>query len=397
MKDLLTERVTAHLPEALDSLRRMVMTNSFTTNAPGVARNADLTAECFAALRFDAEKVAAAHPLHGPHLFLRRGNGHGKPVVLVTHLDTVFPPEEEDRNGFRWREESGRIHGPGTVDNKGGTILIWLMLRAMQDALPELFEKTHWLIAANAAEEVIGSDFARKTELRCPDGARCVLVFEGGPHENARHHLVTSRKGRAEFRIHCSGRAAHAGSSFSEGLNAVVELAKLLPRVHELNDPARHLTVNISRVEGGTVFNRVPHEAMAELEMRAFDPAVLADAESALHALCGTTTAGALLAAEKIGSTPAWPGGEETDRLFSVWREAAAVCGISLQPMARGGLSDANYLSHLGPTLDGLGPVGGSAHCSEWSADGTKVPEFVDTDSFVWKAVGNLLALQQFG
>ena len=59
----------------------------------------------------------------------------------------------------------------------------------------------------------------------------------------------------------------------------------------------------------------------------------------------------------------------------------------------RGGLSDANYLCDLGPTLDGLGPSGANAHASERSADGTKVPEYVDVPSFVPKAALNALAI----
>ena len=65
--------------------------------------------------------------------------------------------------------------------------------------------------------------------------------------------------------------------------------------------------------------------------------------------------------------------------------------------MPRGGLSSANHLSLLGPTLDGLGPFGGNAHCSERTADGSKLPEYVDPASFVPKAVMNALALLGMG
>ena len=75
-------------------------------------------------------------------------------MLLVTHLDTVFPLEEEESQDFHWRPEpgEGRIYGPGTVDIKGGTALIWLMLQGIRQADPELFEKTDWLIAANPAK-----------------------------------------------------------------------------------------------------------------------------------------------------------------------------------------------------------------------------------------------------
>jgi glutamate carboxypeptidase len=281
------------------------------------------------------------------------------------------------------------------VDNKGGTAMIWLMLKVMCEVLPDLFESTHWLIAANSAEEVIGSDFANRTRERCPHDARAVLVFEGGPRDAAGWHLVTARKGRAEFRVTCHGRAAHAGSNHALGINAVVELASVLPPISALTDVSQALTVNIASMHGGTVLNRVPHEAMADLEMRAFDPAVLARAEEALRFFGGLTVAHGEIVIDCLGRTQAWPGGMPTEALFHAWENAAARLGFSAVAERRGGLSDANYLCALGPTLDGLGPVGGNAQCSERSADGSKLPEFVEPDSFVPKAVMNILALAE--
>ncbi len=383
-----------HLPEALDWLQRMVEVNSFTTHREGVARLGQLTAESFAGLGFRAEFVPAANPAYGEHLFLRRGDA--PPVVLVTHLDTVFPPEEELRNDFRWCEQGGRLYGPGTVDNKGGTVLIWLMLRVLQELRPERFAATSWLIAANAAEEVVGSDFADRTREGCPAGARVVLVFEGGPRDAEGWHVVAARKGRLEYRLTASGRAAHAGSGFTQGINAVVELAALLPRLAALSDPARELTVNIATCHGGTVLNRVPHEAVAELEIRAFDPDVLASAGRAVEACAGRSPGGARLTVERLGRTRAWPGDAATARLTACWQAAGAGLGLPVVVEARGGLSDANYLHDLAPTLDGLGPAGGNAHCSERSLDGSKLPEYVERDSFAPKTALNLAALERW-
>ena len=59
----------------------------------------------------------------------------------------------------------------------------------------------------------------------------------------------------------------------------------------------------------------------------------------------------------------------------------------------RGGLSDGNLLWDSVPTLDGLGPWGDHGHCSERSADGTKLPEYVEISSFVPKALLNTVAI----
>jgi glutamate carboxypeptidase len=385
-----------HLPAALDLLRELVAVNSFTTNGAGVAKVARLTAEAFASLGFEAEFVPCEVPGSGPHLFLKRpGEGPSDPVLLVTHSDTVFPEEEEERNDFHWdaRLSEGRIYGPGTIDIKGGTALIWMILRMLEEEAPETFARTSWMIGANAAEEVTGDDFARAAAVRCGGRAKAVLVYEGGPVDDQGWHLVTSRKGRSTWRLEAEGRAAHAGSKHHEGINAIDALVSVLPSVAALTEAAAQRTVNIGRVEGGTVVNRVPHDAFAEWECRATHPDVLEEADAAFAALAGRSETGAILRAMRTGHTTPWPGGEGTAGLFAVWRAAAASAGLSAVPVARGGLSDANHLWRLGPTLDGLGPSGGNAHCSERSADGSKLPEYLELGSMVPKAAMNAIAL----
>lgn len=398
--DDLRNAFEALLPEAMNWLRRLVEVNSFTTNQAGVERVAALTAEMFLPLGFEAELAPSEFATYGPHLFLRRGAETGqsedRPVVLVTHSDTVFPEDEERRNGFHWREEpaEGRIYGPGVVDNKGGTVLIWMMLRVLREQFPSELARRSWLVAANASEEVIADDFARRARERCPDGAEAVLVFEGGPRAGAQYQIVTARKGRSEHEITCEGRAAHAGSSHGEGINAVVALSSILPRVAALTDYAHDLTVNVARISGGTVLNRVPHEARAALEVRAFDPERLASVENAIHAMCEDASAGgATLRCHRLGKTAAWPANAETMSLFRRWEQAAGALGLDALAIKRGGLSDANYLTGLGPLLDGLGPSGGNAHCSEWRPEIGKLPEYVEPASFVTKGTMNVLAL----
>jgi len=108
------------LPEALEILRQMVGINSYTTNQESVNKLARFTAECFAPLGFTAEFVPAVNLNFGGHLVLTRRGRSAKSVAMVSHLDTVFPPEEEIRNNFRWQPEGDRIYGPGTQDIKGG-------------------------------------------------------------------------------------------------------------------------------------------------------------------------------------------------------------------------------------------------------------------------------------
>jgi glutamate carboxypeptidase len=45
------------------------------------------------------------------------------------------------------------------------------------------------------------------------------------------------------------------------------------------------------------------------------------------------------------------------------------------------------------PTIDGLGPDGGNAHCSEKSDDGSKDQEYIVPESYVPKALLNILSI----
>ena len=88
--------------------------------------------------------------------------------------------------------------------------------------------------------------------------------------------MVVARKGRGTWRVTVSGRAAHAGGKHEHGANAIVQLGRTVQRVAALTDYARDLTVNVGTIGGGTVLNRVPHEAVAEGEFRTFTPEAFA-------------------------------------------------------------------------------------------------------------------------
>jgi glutamate carboxypeptidase len=98
---------------------------------------------------------------------------------------------------------------------------------------------------------------------------------------------------------------------------------------------------------------------------------------------------------ELIQKNDPWPRNEKTDHLISIWKQAAETLGITIIREERGGLSDGNQLWDFTPTIDGLGPNGMNAHCSERSADGSKDQEYVVRSSFPIKAVLNTIAIQK--
>lgn len=391
-----------NLPGYLELLARMVSVNSFTTNVEGVKALGRLTADIFDDLGFSADFVQAANPKYGNHLVLSRpAERPSCPTLgLVSHLDTVFPPEEEERNDFFWRVEGDRIYGPGTVDIKGGTVLIYMVMAALQQFAPELYQGINWTILLNAAEEELTPDFSQLCHRLLPEDTLACLVFEGGNWFDKYFHLVRARKGRATYEIEIEGRGAHAGSSHHRGANAVVQMARIIDRVASLTNYEQQITFNVGTVNGGTVMNRVPHLARALGEMRAFDKTVFNEGVTRLLALQDEVTVssaedgyGCKIEIKVTHESAPWNRNPETDRLYEHWQQTAASLGWETIPEERGGLSDGNFLWDRFPTLDGLGPSGENAHCSERSADGSKEQEYVLATSFVPKAVLNTVAI----
>lgn len=388
------------LPDALDWLRRMVEINSWTDNPAGVNQLGALTAEAFADLGFQAERVPAANPRWGDHLVLTRRGDSPASVAMISHLDTVFPPEEEARNHFRWQPEGDRIYGPGTHDIKGGTVMMWLVLHALREVAPAEFGKITWHLCFNAAEECYSPDFGPVVRDRCDPATLAALVFEAEGRADGTPQLVIGRKGRATWRVEVQGRGAHAGGRHAHGANAILEAARVAQRLAGLTDYARELTCNVAHIAGGSGLNRVPQEAAVEGEFRAYEPETFAAARAAVLALNGPGEIRSAadgyaceVTARILSETAPWPRNAGTDWLFAHWARAAATLGQRLEGATRGGLSDGNLVWDAMPTLDGLGPWGENDHCSERSADGAKLPEYVEVSSFVPKAALNVVAL----
>ncbi len=398
---ILQEHFTLNLPEYLETLRQMVAINSFTANAAGVNKLGQMTAELFAELGFKAEFIQSAIAHYGKHLVLTRNGRSAQKIGLVSHLDTVFPAHEEERNNFHWRPEGNRIYGPGTVDIKGGTILIYMMLDALRLHAPEQFEAMNWVILIDASEEAEAEDFGRLCieRLQGPDTLAC-LIYEAGSKVNNDYKAVVARKGMAIFQVKAEGRASHAGSFHPHGVNAVVQMAHTILKLAAITDYSRDVTINVGTMRGGVVTNRVPHEAESWLEMRTFQPDIYAETIEQILALNGHSDLSSPLdgytskvTINMYRKTPPWSRNEATDHLFDVWQEAGAELGFTLIREERGGLSDGNHFWQHIPTIDGMGPAGGNSHCSEQSEDGSKEQEYVMVSSFVPKAVLNTMAV----
>lgn len=398
---MLEDFLAEGLPRYIAILQKMVSINSFTANGQGVNHLGQITAEFFSGLDFGAEFVPSQNQAFGKHLFLSRPGSRRAKVALISHLDTVFSPEEEVANNFAWRVEGKRAYGPGTVDIKGGTLMILMVLESLKHCYPDFFNSISWLVAIDASEEVLSRDFGQALLSRLgPDTLAC-LVYEGGTPLETKYPLVTARKGRAKYIVTVEGRSAHAGNHHDKGANAIIQMAHTVQQIAALTDYDQQLTFNVGTVHGGSVVNRVPHYAQAEVEMRTFSPQVFSQGAENILAINGKSQVSSQdgfpckVEIRQVESTSPWPRNPGTDRLFELFKEVGASLGMAIIPEERGGLSDGNHLWKHYPTLDGLGPVGNNAHCSERSPDGSKDQEYVLLSSFIPKTLLNVEAIQR--
>lgn len=399
MKTKIETYLQENLSQYLDLLRQWVEVNSFTANGEGVNQVADLTAAAFSDLGFTDERIPSENIQLGNHLVLTKLGTSDQRIGLITHLDTVFPPEEEIANDFHWRIEGDQIYGPGTNDIKGGTLLIFMLMDVLKRFAPDEFNSVTWVILANAAEETLSPDFGALCRERL-EGGTAALVFEAGFREENIYQLVTQRKGMATYRVEVEGKSSHAGSSHPLGANAIIQLARTVEQIAALTDYENELTFNVGVIEGGVVTNRVPHLAEAHGEMRSFNLDVYHQAIEDLLDLKNQKTITSLddypctIDIEITSKMDPWPQNPKTESLFSIWVQAGMELGFQVNRESRGGLSDGNNTWKTLPTIDGLGPMGRNGHCSERSVDGSKDQEYANLSSFAPKTLLNFVAVK---
>ncbi len=388
-------------PHYLEILKKMVDINSWTDNKSGVEKLSACTAEIFHELGFSSEKIPSVNPEYADHLLLyRNSEKHSKNKIgFVSHLDTVFSPEEEVENDFNWKIDGDRIYGPGTNDIKGGTLVIYMILDALNKISPEIINSVNWMILLDASEETESDDFGNICREKLT-GADACLIYESGEISNNEMQLVTSRKGRAVFKIETHGKGSHAGSSHESGANALQEMAEVIKQVESFSDYGKSLTFNTGIVKGGSALNRVPHFAEAFVEMRAFSPDVFSDGKRKILSLNGTGKVKSgdgkftcTVTVELQRENPAWPENQKTISLLKKFEDAGDSIGYKIIPEERGGLSDGNFIWENIPAIDGLGPSGDNCHCSEKSADGNKDQEYANMSSFIPKALLSIHAI----
>jgi glutamate carboxypeptidase len=340
----------------LDDLRALVNINSGTYTPAGVARVAEYLQPKFAQMGCEVELLPGDKM--GPQLVARHhGTGPGR-VLIIGHMDTVFPDGEADRRPFTIRD--GSAYGPGVFDMKSGVLVALYAVRALIES-GEAPWQTLTMIC-NSDEE-IGSPESHELIEAAAKQADAALVLE--PTSDVAR-VTTSRKGAASYTLEIRGIAAHAGVEPQKGRSAILEMAHRIVALHALNGTIPGVTVNVGVVQGGERPNVVAEAASAEIDVRAADDAGVQAIEAALaRVVADTNVPDTTAMLEGDFAHRPFTQSPQSERLFALAADAAAELGMTLRGEPTGGASDGNTTAGLGlPTLDGLGLVGGLAHNS---------------------------------
>ncbi len=275
-----------------------------------------------------------------------------KPILLLGHLDTVWPLGT--LNTMPCRLSGGRLWGPGTLDMKAGAAMALTALEMLAEARLRRRE----IVLLLTGDEEIGSPVSRPVIEALARTCAAVYVLE--PAQGLA--CKTARKGIGNWRLEVHGVAAHAGVDFEKGANAIRELARVVETVSAWTDLKRGLTVSVGVAGGGVKSNVIPAEAWAEVDVRIARSADGPRIERKFAALeaadsrCTLTVSGGIARPPMVRS-------RGTVRLFRKAQVLARELGFTLDEAATGGASDGNFTAALGiPTLDGMGAVGEGAH-----------------------------------
>ena len=359
---LLSAAAKKHRPMMLTDLEKLVRIESPSDDKAAVDRASRYVAESFQAI---GGKVRWHRQKHFGDLLEIRFRPSStktslpKPILLLGHLDTVWPIGSLETMPFQIKK--GTVFGPGIFDMKAGVIMALHALAMLQESGSL---RVPVIVLMNSDEEV-GSPCSRPITEKVAQECSAVFVLE--PAQGIQGAYKTARKGVGEYSICVEGLAAHSGVDFEHGHSAILELARLIEKISQFTDLKSGLTVNPGIIRGGTRVNVVPAEASVAIDVRIARMRDAARIERLFRGLSPTDSKCKINITGGINRPPM----ERSSGTVHLYRQAECVAekiGFPLEEASTGGGSDGNFTSSLGiPTLDGMGAVGEGAHAAHES------------------------------
>lgn len=352
---MLKEAIYAREQEMLQLLERLVNQDSGSKYKKGVDAVGHMLRQKYEKLGFIVDVVQ--EDIVGNHLIIRHKETVRPSIVIVAHMDTVFPEGTAKERPFEIK--GSRAYGPGVIDMKASQVALLTALSALIEIGDvETYRNVH--IVLNSDEE-IGSHKSKIVIENVALGKDYALIMEPARANGA---LVSARRGGGTYTLRVYGKAAHSGIAPQDGISAIEEICYKIIELQKLNRYEDGVNVNVGLISGGEAANVVSPYAEALIDVRITEPQQGAEIDEAIRKVCakpfieGTNI-------ELVGGINRYPviKNDKTEALLSHIRHVGTEIGLPIADVATGGGSDASFTSSVHvATIDGLGPVGGGAH-----------------------------------
>ncbi len=374
--------VDAHTEDAALFLGRTVEVNSGSLNLAGVREVARLYEPEFASLGFAVRWIPMPDSVHrAGHFVAERTGTHGKRVLFIGHLDTVY---EADSPFQHFARAGDRAVGPGTNDMKGGNLVILWALKAL--AAAGALDGTRIVVFFTGDEESAGRPLSvsRRDLIEAARRSDLALEYEAAVRDSAAEYATIARRSATGWRLETTGITAHTSGIFAPevGSGAIFEAARILHRFHdELREP--YVTYSAGVIVGGTQAqlendrgtaegktNVVPRTTLVEGDLRT----LYADQEQRVREKMRAIVADHLpRTSATITFDEGYPNMAPTDgnrRLFEQLNQVTLDLGrpaMRILPPEQRGASDASFAAPYTDALSGLGVYGDLSHApGEW-------------------------------
>ena len=193
---------------------------------------------------------------------------HQDMVVVMAHMDTVFP----DMEPMPMREEGEKLYCPGVGDDTANLAGMMILV----DRLHRMGYKPTCgvLFVGNSCEEGLGNLKGCKAIMRDFSArVKAFITLDGNTEE-----VCARAVGSTRYRITAKTRGGHSFADFGTR-NAIEVLSRLTCALYRQNVP--HMggsvtTYNVGVISGGTSINAIAQHAEMLYECRSNDPQCMA-------------------------------------------------------------------------------------------------------------------------
>jgi glutamate carboxypeptidase len=372
------QTVNAEQERTVSMLETWVNQNSGSLNSAGVEAVGRMLRSELEQLGFEVEWVDMKAAGRAGHIVARhKGDGRGKRMLLIGHLDTVFEP---DSSFQRWERKGDRGIGPGSGDDKGGMAVMVAALRAMKAA--GTLRAADITVVLTGDEEDAGDpiELTRGPLIRAGKWADVALDFEGLSQKDGRDMGAIARRSSDSWTVIASGRTGHSSGVANPNYGAIYELARIIDAFRrELGEDK--LTYNVGLIGGGATTeldqgrirlnatgktNIIAATAVARGDLRAISQDQIDRTKAKMREIVSKSLPGttAQVSFDRGGYPPMSPT-EGNRAILALLNRVNVDMGLpqmgEVDPMERGA-GDISFVAADVDGLVGLGPAGAGSH-----------------------------------